>query len=49
MAVSGDQFATTVVDHSERAEAVILQFEDPFWMVERHRSARQRHRLECHV
>jgi hypothetical protein len=33
-------FAATAVDHSERAEAVILQLEHPLGMIERRRSAR---------
>ncbi len=48
MAVSGDQVAATAMENSERPEAIILQFENPFGMIEWRRFTRERHRLECH-
>ncbi len=48
MAVTGNELTSTVVDDSERTEAIVLQFKDPFRMVEGRRSAGERHGLECH-
>jgi hypothetical protein len=36
------------MDDGKRPETIVLQFEDPFRMVEWRRFARERHRLECH-
>ncbi len=49
MAVAGDQLATPVLNDCEGSEAIILQLEDPLGMIEGRRSARERHRLECHA
>ena len=48
MTVAGDQFAATVMDDNERAETVVLEFEDPLRVVKGSKSSRQRHWLECH-
>src|ERR1700739_1957248 len=48
VSVARDKLTATVLDNSQRPEAVIFQFEHPFWVIERQRSARQRHGLACH-
>ena len=48
MTVAGDEFCATVLDDSERAETVVLEFEDPLGMIEGRRTTGERHRLECH-
>ena len=48
MTVARDEFSATAMDDGERAETVVLQFEDPLRVVKGSRSSRQRHRLECH-
>jgi hypothetical protein len=49
MTVARDELGSPVLDDGERAEPVILQFEDPLMVVKGSRSSRQRHRLECHA
>jgi hypothetical protein len=49
MTVAGDEFCSPALNDSERAETVVLQFEDPFRMVKGRGSTRERHRLECHA
>jgi hypothetical protein len=48
MSVAGDQLSAPILDDDERAESVVLQFENPLRMVERQGSAGKRHGLECH-
>ena len=49
MSVAGDQLSAPILDDDERAESVVLQFENPLRMVERQGFAGKRHGLECHV
>ncbi len=46
--VAGDELGSPVLNDGERTEPVVLQLEDPLGVIERQRSTRQRHGLECH-
>ena len=46
MPVARDQLSTAMLDHGERAIAVIFEFEEPIGIVEWQTPALQRHWLE---
>jgi len=49
MPVARDQLSTAMLDDGECSEAVELQFENPFRMIERSGPLQERHRLEISV